>query len=208
MERSSKIQKAARMILWRKKSPYLRDGRLADVIAALQVMSARDRPEGEITHWSRTLSHDTSAKTVERWSRVFNEHSEFFLVYTLKDSANKKSALRVRYANRNFDPRKGIELNQDDIDKLQDTEREHLTTKPLAADAISALTNTAIELHNRAIQELSARRWWVPFVAAILGFSGAVAGAGIGAIWGHSQSAQTSCSASAPALPSGTPVKE
>ena len=128
------------MIFWRKKSPCLQDGRLADVIAALQVMSARDRPEGEITHWSRTLSNDISKKSVERWTNVFNDHPEFFLLYTLPNSTDKKSALRIRYANKNFDPQ-------------------------------TALTNTAIELHNRAIQELSARRWWVPFVAAILGFS-------------------------------------
>lgn len=197
------------MIFWRKKSPYLQDGRLADVIAALQVMSARNRPEGEITHWSRTLSNDISKKSVERWANVFKEHPEFFLSYTLPNSTDKKSALRIRYANKPFDPQTGIRYNRDEIEALSDIKRDRLTTEPLAADAISALTNTAIELHNRAIQELSARRWWVPFVAAILGFSGAVAGAGIGAFWGHSQSAQTSCSASepVPGVPSGRLVK-
>jgi hypothetical protein len=40
--------------------------------------------------------------------------------------------------------------------------------------------NTAIELHSRAIEELSARRWWVPILAAFLGFFGALIGAFFG----------------------------
>jgi hypothetical protein len=37
------------------KDPYLKEGRLADVIAAVQVMASAKRPEGKITNWVESL---------------------------------------------------------------------------------------------------------------------------------------------------------
>jgi hypothetical protein len=46
---------------------------------------------------------------------------------------------------------------------------------------ITAMANTAIALHASATAELSAKRWWVPVLAATLGFLGAVVGSFLGA---------------------------
>jgi hypothetical protein len=54
----------------------------------------------------------------------------------------------------------------------------------LARCLIQTETLPAIELHSRAIEELSVRRWWVPVLAAFLGFVGAIIGAIIAAFWG------------------------
>jgi len=51
-----------------------------------------------------------------------------------------------------------------------------LTTKPLGGEQIQTLLNTAISLHARAMEELRESRWWIPVLAAILGFFGAMGG--------------------------------
>jgi hypothetical protein len=88
------------MVFGRGKSPYLKSGRLADVIAALQIMAAGERPEREIRGWARELSYSDSQKELDKWMGVFREHPEFFLVYHLQDDPTPKSALRWRYTNR------------------------------------------------------------------------------------------------------------
>jgi hypothetical protein len=167
------------------KSPYLQKGRLADVIAALQVMGAGPRPEAEISNWAKELSGSDASEQIERWTKVFIEHPEFFLTYVLDDNPNQKAALRWRYTNKLYDPRTGKDFTQEQKEALPLQDQWRLTTKPLTSDAIGALMNTAIELHSRAMEELAARRWWVPVFAAFLGFTGAVLGAVVAAIWGH-----------------------
>ena len=168
--------------------PYLKESRLPDVIAAVQFMAAAPRPERAIPDWTKDLSgeglsDDKRKKEIDRWMAVFNEHPEFFLVYTRKEEKDPKAALRVRYANKLYDHKTGIEYTEAQRDKLslQDEEqraiRNRLTSKPLSTEAIAALMTTAIALHARANEERTARRWWIPVLAAVLAFFGAVAGA-------------------------------
>jgi hypothetical protein len=161
--------------------PYLKPGRLSDVIAALQVMGAGQRPEGPILRWANELSRSDALNEVERWKAVFIEHPEFFLIYVLNNE--EKAALRWRYTNKLYDAHTGKEYTPDEKDALPKQQQNSLTTKPLSSDAIAALMNTAIELHSRCIEELSARRWWVPIFAAVLGFTGAIFGAAVAALW-------------------------
>jgi hypothetical protein len=105
-------------------------------------------------------------------------------VYTLKGDPALKSALRWRYTNKLFDSKSGREYTPQEKEALPEQERWNLTTRPLASDAIATLMNTAIELHSRAIEELTASRWWVPILAAFLGFVGAILGAIVAAFWG------------------------
>ena len=183
------------MISRRKRSPYLKDGRLPDVIAALQIMGAGERPENWIKGWAKELSHNESDAEVNRWTTVFSEHPEFFLVYeagvggkTGRDASaadtSLKSALRWRYTNKLYDAKTGEEYTPQAKEELPDKERWLLTTKPLTSDAIAALMNTAIELYSTAVEELAASRWWVPLLAAFLGFVGALLGAIVAALWG------------------------
>jgi len=87
----------------------------------------------------------------------------------------------VRYTNKLHDAIAHKEYTEEEKDKLDKTARDRLTTKPLDGDMIMAMTNTAIALHTSAMTELSARRWWVPVLAAALGFVGAVFGSLLGA---------------------------
>ena len=165
------------MVLLQTKSPYLGKGRLADVLAALQVMGAGQRPEGEIRKWAKELSYSETSVEIARWEAVFKEHPEFFLVYKLDGSDTLKAALRWRYTNKLYDSKSGKEYTQIEKDQLPEKERWLLTTKPLTSDAIAALMSTAIELHNRAIAEQKERRWLVPPLVAFLGaLLGAVLG--------------------------------
>jgi hypothetical protein len=163
------------------KPPYLKRGRLADVIAAVQFMGAEGRPEAEITDWTERLSGSTEERENRRWTAVFKEHPEFFRVYTLGGTTEPKAALRVRYANRLYDAETGMTYTREQRAGLTQEIRDRLTTKPLDGEMIAAMATTAIGLHARASEDRTARRWWVPFFAAVLGFLGAVGGAYLGA---------------------------
>ena len=55
-------------------------------------MAAGQRPEAKISKWAEDLSRGITPQT-ERWTAVFEEHPEFFLVYTLPNDPEKKAAL-------------------------------------------------------------------------------------------------------------------
>lgn len=159
------------------KSPCLKPGRLADVLAALQIMAAGQRPEGTIDHWADQLAGWHPEEQIARWMAVFNDHPEFFLVYNLQNDPVRKAALRWRYANKLYDSKTETKYTQEEKEKLNKQQRDQLTSPPLDPDAISVLLKTAIDLHSRAIDELNARRSWV---APALAFMGAIFGAILG----------------------------
>jgi hypothetical protein len=168
----------------REMAPYLIKGRLADVIAAIQVMASAERPERKIKDWAHELDRNREDDTIARWTSVFQEHREFFLTYRLPGELDLKAALRWRYVLKTFDSKTGKEYTPVEIEALTDEKRWSLTTKPLAGDQIETLLNTAIALHTRAMEELGAARWWVPLIAALLGFVGAILGTALSALLG------------------------
>jgi hypothetical protein len=155
-------------------SPYLKAGRLADVVAAVQFMGASGRPEANIEDWTERLSENVGKNETERWTSVFKEHPEFFLAYIRE--GKEKAALRVRYANRLHDAVTNITYTSGERQKLEPEIRDRLTTKPLDSEMLGVMANTAISLHARASEDRAARRWWVPIFAAVLGFVGATIG--------------------------------
>jgi hypothetical protein len=165
-------------------APYRIRGRLADVIAAIQVMAAAKRPEAKIKDWAYEFDRDRDAATVDRWTGVFRDHREFFLTYRLPEEQDLKAALRWRYAFKTFDAESGKEYTPAEIEALPEKQRWSLTSKPLGGEQIQTLLNTAIGLHARAMEELRESRWWVPVFAAILGFVGAIFGAILSAALG------------------------
>lgn len=158
-------------------SAYLISGRLADVIAALQVMSTAMRPERRIIDWAHEFDKNRNPDTVEKWTRVFQEHPEFFVTYYLREHNDLKAALRWRYVFKTYDAETGQDFTPAEVEELSKEKRELLTTKPLEGDQIQTLLNTAISLHTRAIEESKESRWWIPVLAATLGFFGAILGA-------------------------------
>ena len=167
-----------------KSDPYLKPDRLADVLAAIQVMSSAERPEREIKDWADELDRNCDDSTIDRWTSVFEDHREFFLTYRLPTGGGLKSALRWRYTFKTFDSKTGREYTPAEMAILTKEQRGLLTTKPLGGDEIQALMSTAIALHARALGELAARRWWIPLMAAVLGFVGAVLGVVVTALLG------------------------
>jgi hypothetical protein len=161
-------------------APYRIPGRLADVIAAIQVMASRKRPEAKIEDWAYEFDRNRDTATVARWTGVFRDHREFFLTYRLP--GEEDLALRWRYAFKTFDAESGKEYKPVEIQALPEEKRWSLTTKPLRGEQIQTLLNTAIGLHARAMEELRESQWWVPVFAAFLGFIGAIIGAVLGFI--------------------------
>jgi len=155
--------------------PYLKPGRLADVITLLQVMSAAKRPEARIEVWAQQLDQNEVADTTAHWLTVFKEHPEFFKVYKLE--GKDKAALRLRYVFKTYDAETGKEYKPNEIDLLDKATKKLLTTKPLTVEQTQILINTAIALHTRALNEQSASRYWIPLLAAGLAFVGAILGA-------------------------------
>jgi hypothetical protein len=155
---------------------YLKPGRLADVIAALQLLGAGERPEGHSEDIAARLSPNDNQGRIEHWQQVFSEHPEFFLVYTLPGDSKPKVALRLRYTSKLFDPETETLYKKGEIANLSAEVKFRLTTKPLDGDDIEALMSTAIELYDSAVAERSDRRWWIPILAAVLAFVGAVGG--------------------------------
>ena len=143
-------------------SPYLRNSyRLADVLAAIQVMGAYTWASRRVSAWADKLGDPLSSGS---WAEIFVEHPEFFRV------SGEWASLRWRHGyDRNFSPTLSRELSSGEIEKLQKHEKDDLTRKALDSDQIEALMKTAIELHNRAIAHSQEKRWLTPILFALLG---------------------------------------
>jgi hypothetical protein len=101
------------------------------------------------------------------WEAVFKEHPEFFRV---NSRDNKASLVWRPQFPRNF--------NVDDIketvpdDEIHGTAEDRVSRKPLDAEQITALIDVAVKLHDRALEEHKARKWWIPLVTAAFAFVG------------------------------------
>lgn len=70
------------------KSPYIKNNqRLADVVAAIQVMGTYKYYKLDFEGWADRISGDSNQ--AEYWEKVFEEHPEFFRL----DSKRKKASL-------------------------------------------------------------------------------------------------------------------
>lgn len=143
-------------------SPYLSNSRrLADVLAAIQVMGAYTFSSRKYDAWVEKLGKPSSAKD---WSAIFSEHPEFFRV------SNEWVSLRWRHGyDRTYSHEQTRELTHDEIAGFTDDQRSKLTRKPLTSDQIEALMKTAIELHSREVAHQQERRWLSPLLFGLLG---------------------------------------
>ena len=90
-------------------SHYLEKDRLAQVIAAIQIMGVSDRPSGTLNRWVAELeaSEELTSEQLDqapikfaerkKWPTVFEQHPEFFKTYTLR--GDLRVLLRWRYAD-------------------------------------------------------------------------------------------------------------
>jgi hypothetical protein len=156
------------------KFPYLENKfRLADIIAALQILGSYTWASREWDNWEKKLDKPKSA---ENWKIIFIEHPEFFRVSPPDKTTNKEwVSLRWRHGyDRNFDIEQGRELSKSEIDALGESMSEQqlnqrLTRKTLTAEQIESLINTAIELHERTIAHKEEKRWFIPLLFGLVG---------------------------------------
>jgi hypothetical protein len=164
------------------KGHYLEKDRLANVIAAIQTMGVADRPSGTLNRWvaeleaSEELTSDqldqSPIKFAERkkWQALFEQHPEFFKTYTLRGEL--RVLLRWRYAESIKNEANDAPNGKNDADKSNSEESDDGTVppgKPLTADQIQVLINTAIEMHAKAVGGEQASDRFQPLLMTIIG---------------------------------------
>jgi hypothetical protein len=172
------------------KSHYLENDRLANVIAAIQAMAVADRPSATLNRWvaeleaSEELTSDqldqSPIKFAERkkWQTVFEQHPEFFKTYTLR--GEPRVLLRWRFSESIKSEANGAADGKDSEDKDKSGSNAAPTSKPLNADQIQVLINTAIEMHAKEVAGDRPPERFRPLLMAIIGAAlGTVAGGSI-----------------------------
>ena len=164
-----------------KDSPYLKSCRLGDVIAALQVLAYYKFYRLDVEEWAKRITGDKAgAPSLET---VFRDHPEFFQMTTA--GAESRAALVARRSfTRSYDVDIGEEVSKDEAMSRQNDDKawQRLSRRPLKPDEVSVLIRTAIDMHDRAVQQRNAGRWWVPLAASGIGLIGGVIGT-VAGVW-------------------------
>jgi hypothetical protein len=148
--------------------PYLENSnRLADILAAIQVLGTYEFAARDIDKWANRLGREP--RSAETWDDVFKQHPEFF---TLDDS-NKMALVWRRSFTRDYDTVTKSILSGDELDALKAEEKKpgappRISRKPLNQEQIEHLCNLAINLHEREIQHRQEKRWWITAIVAIV----------------------------------------
>lgn len=146
------------------KSPYLKDQRLADVIAAIQVMSTYKFYKLDFSGWSKRITG--SEKNESDWKVIFDEHPEFF---RLSSDHNKVSLVWRRSYKRNFHVDREKTLSTEELNSLPSNEKsERVSRAPLSNNDIATLISTAVDLHSRAIESQKEKRWLLPSLVTVV----------------------------------------
>jgi hypothetical protein len=154
-------------------SPYLADAqRLADVVAAIQVMATYKFYKLDFAGWADRIGGD--ANQAEHWHQVFDQHPEFFRLHSKRERA---SLVWRRQHQKRYYVDEARTITKDEFDALADTSR--ISRTPLGIAEIAVLMETAINLHSRALEHQRERRAWIPLV---VGFVGAILGGVVAAI--------------------------
>jgi hypothetical protein len=154
-------------------SPYLTPNRLADLIAAIQVMATYDQYRGSPDDWSYRISGTKDAGP--KWKNVFENHAEFFR----KSPDRNQYALAWRRAlPSRYDRRvRALVTDEQYYGMSVDDRKEYISRPPLPDAQIKTLIDVATSLHARATEQSRDWRWWVQpllgFIAAFIGASAA-----------------------------------
>ena len=142
----------------------LKPHRLADLIAAIQVMGTYSYSARAVDSWSKLLGD--KPRSAETWVEVFNQHPEFFRA-GIQDNGQHTLALR-RAQPRVFNTKTSKEITTDEFEQLSDEEKKKYSRKPLSAPQITFLVEVAIRLQSQAIAQRQERRWWMPHVMSVI----------------------------------------
>lgn len=159
-------------------SPYLaHQYRLADVIAAIQVMGAYTYSARTIESWAEILGQ--KPRSAGSWATIFNEHPEFFRAGLGEDGLHTLTLRRAQ--PRVYNTQTGEEITVEEFKAIPKSDRSHFSRRPLSAEQMLSLIDVAVKLHTQAAVRRQELRWWVSIaVSALAGLVGAM----IGAKWG------------------------
>lgn len=153
-------------------NPYLREGRLGDVIAAITTLGTYKFYKLETSRWADRISGTN--RNAGKWHQVFDEHPEFF---RLTSDQQKVSLVWRRQFPRNFDvDEEREEFPDHEVDGLTES---RISRRPLTPSEVTELIGVAIKLHDRALEQKKARAWWMPLAAAAISLAGVLVGAWI-----------------------------
>lgn len=130
------------MLLCRKKdsSPYLMRGRLADVLALIQVLALDENAHRSDDGLISELQG--SPRSADSWSVIAEQHPEFFRV---APSGTNRVSLVARHVSAPTGETRPI----------------------LASDYTSKLLQLAIELHDREVKRAQHWHIWMPVIVAL-----------------------------------------
>ena len=146
-------------------SPYVtRPQRLADVMAALQVMGTYRYSARSVVSWAELLGE--KPRSAETWLEVFNDHPEFFRA-GLEEEGLHTLALR-RSQPRIYNTKTDEEITITQLKELPANGRSHISRRPLSPQQITSLIETAIKLQSQAFARRQELRWWIPHAMSVV----------------------------------------
>jgi hypothetical protein len=159
------------------RNPYTQnDNRLADVIAAIQVMGSYKFYKLDFSEWADRI--EGKVENGEYWKLIFQQHPEFFRL----DRKEERASLVWR---RNYQKLYNVDqeekITREAYRALTDELKQRISRTPLTNEDISTLLNTAINLHSREIDHKKDSRWWI---SGAIGLAGVILGAIINAFAG------------------------
>jgi hypothetical protein len=185
------------------KGHYLEKDRLANVIAAIQIMGVSDQATGTLNRWvaeleaseqltSNQLDH-TPVTYAERkkWTTVFEQHPEFFKTYMRH--GEQYVLLRWRYAQ-TFNANLAKDVNSTPDGNTADTKSAEETTNatgpPLSTEQVQLLVKIAMDLHAKeAAADIEPDRWRPVVMVALGAALGTVVGGSVVVLFGWMQMA-------------------
>ena len=124
----------------RRPSSYLAKGRLADVLALIQVLALDEKAHRSEKGLDSELQGPP--QSAENWPQVAKRHPEFFRVRPIGEH-------RVSLVARHVAP------------------KEESARPPLSPDYTSKLLQLAVELHDRELRRAQGWHVWVPLIVAL-----------------------------------------
>ena len=124
------------------KRPYLQPGRLADVIALIQVLGFDEHAHRSESGLREELQNEPAS--ADTWTKVASEHPEFFRV---RPSGDHVVSLLARHV----------------------TPRGDSGRAPLPPDHVKELVNVALSIHDRELDQSRNWRVWLPLGGVTVG---------------------------------------
>ena len=160
----------------RSPNPYLIEGRLGDVVSAIQVMALNENFLAQRDYWAERITGDK--KNGEACEQILSAHKEFFRCYRGAGQSDEYS-LVWRHSLPYLDKRNGQTITSQQY--LQLRGQGVVGRRPLLPEEIKLLTDTAIALHAKAVEQSRDWRWWV---GSALTVAGVLIAALVGAYFG------------------------